>query len=139
MQPHLSRLHPQCHCTTPATAATATLSAIRAVTPYIFTPFVHANGKAAASECQTATRLRRAQLLDRLAGRTNSTVTTILYKNKHQYLSSHKELSSRILTTLLASLTTRRHKNIGLVRELNPGPRAPEARIIPLDQRATHN
>ena len=24
----------------------------------------------------------------------------------------------------------------GLVRELNPGPRAPEARIIPLDQRA---
>ena len=27
---------------------------------------------------------------------------------------------------------------IGLVRELNPGPRAPEARIIPLDQRANH-
>ena len=26
----------------------------------------------------------------------------------------------------------------GLVRELNPGPRAPEARIIPLDQRATN-
>ena len=25
---------------------------------------------------------------------------------------------------------------IGLVRDLNPGPRAPEARIIPLDQRA---
>ena len=25
----------------------------------------------------------------------------------------------------------------GLVRELNPGPRAPEARIIPLDQRAS--
>ena len=25
----------------------------------------------------------------------------------------------------------------GLVRELNPGPLAPEARIIPLDQRAT--
>ena len=28
-------------------------------------------------------------------------------------------------------------KYTGLVRELNPGPRAPEARIIPLDQRAT--
>ena len=27
-------------------------------------------------------------------------------------------------------------KNMGLVRDLNPGPRAPEARIIPLDQRA---
>ena len=26
---------------------------------------------------------------------------------------------------------------MGLVRELNPGPLAPEARIIPLDQRAT--
>ena len=29
-------------------------------------------------------------------------------------------------------------KNVGLVRELNPGPRAPEARIIPLDQRARY-
>ncbi len=28
-------------------------------------------------------------------------------------------------------------KNMGLVRDLNPGPRAPEARIIPLDQRAS--
>ena len=28
-------------------------------------------------------------------------------------------------------------QNYGLVRELNPGPRAPEARIIPLDQRAS--
>jgi hypothetical protein len=27
-------------------------------------------------------------------------------------------------------------KIVGLVRDLNPGPRAPEARIIPLDQRA---
>ena len=27
-------------------------------------------------------------------------------------------------------------KKEGLVRDLNPGPRAPEARIIPLDQRA---
>ena len=27
-------------------------------------------------------------------------------------------------------------KNIGLVRDLNPGPLAPKARIIPLDQRA---
>ena len=27
-------------------------------------------------------------------------------------------------------------EKFGLVRELNPGPRAPEARIIPLDQRA---
>ena len=27
-------------------------------------------------------------------------------------------------------------KNIGPVRDLNPGPRAPEARIIPLDQLA---
>ena len=26
---------------------------------------------------------------------------------------------------------------IGLVRDLNPGPLAPKARIIPLDQRAT--
>ena len=26
---------------------------------------------------------------------------------------------------------------VGLVRDLNPGPRAPEAQIIPLDQRAT--
>ena len=29
------------------------------------------------------------------------------------------------------------HKILGLVRELNPGPPAPEARIIPLDQRAS--
>ena len=29
------------------------------------------------------------------------------------------------------------YKISGLVRDLNPGPRAPEARIIPLDQRAT--
>ena len=29
-----------------------------------------------------------------------------------------------------------REKNLGLVRELNPGPPAPEAGIIPLDQRA---
>ena len=29
-----------------------------------------------------------------------------------------------------------RARPIGLVRDLNPGPRAPEARIIPLDQRA---
>ena len=28
-------------------------------------------------------------------------------------------------------------EKLGLVRDLNPGPRAPEARIIPLDQRAT--
>ena len=28
--------------------------------------------------------------------------------------------------------------DVGLVRELNPGPLAPEARIIPLDQRATY-
>ena len=28
------------------------------------------------------------------------------------------------------------NKKIGLVRESNPGPRAPEARIIPLDQQA---
>ena len=28
------------------------------------------------------------------------------------------------------------NENEGLVRDLNPGPRAPEARIIPLDQRA---
>ena len=28
-------------------------------------------------------------------------------------------------------------KIFGLVRELNPGPLAPEARIIPLDQQAT--
>ena len=27
-------------------------------------------------------------------------------------------------------------KKIGLVRDLNPGPLAPKARIIPLDQRA---
>ena len=29
-------------------------------------------------------------------------------------------------------------KSFGLVRDLNPGPLAPKARIIPLDQRATH-
>ena len=28
------------------------------------------------------------------------------------------------------------HVKYGLVRDLNPGPLAPEARIIPLDQRA---
>ena len=28
-------------------------------------------------------------------------------------------------------------KNIGLVRELNPGPLAPKARIMPLDQQAS--
>ena len=31
----------------------------------------------------------------------------------------------------------KREKEIGLVRDLNPGPLAPKARIIPLDQRAT--
>ena len=31
---------------------------------------------------------------------------------------------------------TRPNKNKGLLRELNPGPLAPEARIIPLDQAA---
>ena len=30
----------------------------------------------------------------------------------------------------------KKKKKIGLVRDLNPGPPAPEARIIPLDQRA---
>ena len=30
-----------------------------------------------------------------------------------------------------------RHPKQGPVRELNPGPLAPEARIIPLDQQAT--
>ena len=30
------------------------------------------------------------------------------------------------------------HKRYGLVRDLNPGPLAPKARIIPLDQRATY-
>ncbi len=29
-------------------------------------------------------------------------------------------------------------KKAGLVRDLNPGPLAPKARIIPLDQRARH-
>ena len=29
-------------------------------------------------------------------------------------------------------------KQYGLVRDLNPGPLAPKARIMPLDQRATH-
>ena len=30
-------------------------------------------------------------------------------------------------------------KGAGLVRDLNPGPLAPKARIIPLDQQATYN
>ena len=30
----------------------------------------------------------------------------------------------------------KRLQKLGLVRDLNPGPRAPEARIIPLDQQA---
>ena len=38
-----------------------------------------------------------------------------------------------------SSLYTVSHKTSGLVRDLNPGPRAPEARIIPLDQRAGTN
>ena len=33
-------------------------------------------------------------------------------------------------------ITTKLSIKIGLVRELNPGPLAPEARIIPLDQQA---
>ena len=37
----------------------------------------------------------------------------------------------RVLISLLKKVFN------GLVRDLNPGPRAPEARIIPLDQRAT--
>ena len=36
----------------------------------------------------------------------------------------------------MALLDTRLDKNKGLLRELNPGPLAPEARIIPLDQAA---
>ena len=31
---------------------------------------------------------------------------------------------------------TKTEKMLGLVRDLNPGPLAPKARIIPLDQRA---
>ena len=31
---------------------------------------------------------------------------------------------------------TKKKRKIGLVRDLNPGPLAPKARIIPLDQRA---
>ena len=40
----------------------------------------------------------------------------------------------RLETTIPLQLET--FKITGLVRDLNPGPRAPEARIIPLDQRA---
>ena len=36
------------------------------------------------------------------------------------------------------SANTYDNKIAGLVRDLNPGPLAPKARIIPLDQRATH-
>ena len=32
----------------------------------------------------------------------------------------------------------KQEKVLGLVRDLNPGPLAPKARIIPLDQRATY-
>ena len=35
------------------------------------------------------------------------------------------------------SVSCYRKRTLGLVRDLNPGPRAPEARIIPLDQRAS--
>ena len=46
-------------------------------------------------------------------------------------------------TLILAQAWLNRHQIIalqhGLVRDLNPGPLAPEARIIPLDQRASHN
>ena len=34
--------------------------------------------------------------------------------------------------------TTQTYLKQGLVRDLNPGPRAPEAQIIPLDQRANY-
>ena len=34
-------------------------------------------------------------------------------------------------------LKIKNNYNVGLVRDLNPGPLAPKARIIPLDQRAT--
>ena len=43
----------------------------------------------------------------------------------------------RILVTALFLCHDRRKKQkAGLVRDLNPGPLAPKARIIPLDQRA---
>ena len=41
------------------------------------------------------------------------------------------------VSIVFCSRAEKRKKNVGLVRELNPGPLAPEARIIPLDQQAS--
>ncbi len=38
---------------------------------------------------------------------------------------------------LIRTFSIKKQENVGLVRDLNPGPLAPKARIIPLDQRAT--
>ena len=45
-------------------------------------------------------------------------------------------LSAEVLSRPIASHTSRSQTTRGLFRELNPGPLAPEARIIPLDQTA---
>ena len=45
----------------------------------------------------------------------------------------------RVLSAIIVlfNLLSRFGQKVGLSRELNPGPLAPEARIIPLDQRAS--
>lgn len=47
------------------------------------------------------------------------------------------EFVDKPTTGELFPVSKERRSKIGLVRDLNPGPLAPKARIIPLDQRAT--
>ena len=63
---------------------------------------------------------------------------TIIIVDKMEMQPSVFSIQIRISSNFFVTeFTIKRLKGIGgLVRELNPGPRAPEARIIPLDQRA---
>ena len=49
---------------------------------------------------------------------------------------SEGALAARTRSSGVARFPEIRHASLGLLRELNPGPLAPEARIIPLDQAA---
>ena len=71
---------------------------------------------------------------------TNKTVQKLLYINqnhiqKTNFISSGKNSNNKVPDSdEIAKFYTA--KTTGLVRELNPGPLAPKARIMPLDQRA---
>lgn len=59
------------------------------------------------------------------------------FDGKFAYLNRLRICSSRLPIFGSCQSQTLFNYKVGLVRDLNPGPLAPKARIIPLDQRAT--